>query len=64
MEIIETAENKIKMTEELEYGYLRIGVSKTITQNYLLPYISKFHEMYPNIKIKIFTDPTKDLLKK
>lgn len=64
MEIIENAENKIKMTEELEYGYLRIGVSKTITQNYLLPYIAEFHEMYPNIKIKIFTDPTKDLLKK
>lgn len=64
MEIIENAENKIKMTEELEYGYLRIGVSKTITQNYLLPFIAKFHEMYPNIKIKIFTDPSKDLLKK
>lgn len=64
MEIIETAENKIKMTEELEYGYLRIGVSKTITQNYLLPFIAQFHEMYPNIRIKIFTDPTKELLKK
>lgn len=64
MEIIESAEEKIKEMVNLETGYLRIGISNTLTKRYLLPYIKEFHIKYPNIKIKIFTDPTFELVTK
>lgn len=64
MEIIESAEDKIKEVVNLQEGVLRIGVSNTLTKRYLLPYIKAFHQEYPNIKIKIFTDPTFELIPK
>lgn len=62
MNIIESAEDKIKELVNLEEGVLRIGVSNTLTKRYLLPYIEKFHHTYPNVKIKIFTNPTFELI--
>lgn len=64
MEIVDGAEQKIMEMVNLDYGYLSIGVSNTLTKKYLLPYIEKFHEKYPKIKIKIFTNPTFELITK
>lgn len=64
IEIIESAEDKIKELVNLEEGVLRIGVSNTLTKRYLLPYIKEFYMKYPNIKIKIFTNPTCELIPK
>ena len=58
IEIIENAEEKLQETLNLKQGTLSIGVSNTLTQKYLLHYIEKFHQLYPNIKIKILTNPT------
>ena len=56
-------ENKIKQLKKLEVGTIRIGASTSITEHYLMPYITKFHKIYPNIEIKIVNNLTDNLLK-
>lgn len=62
IEIIENAEENLQKTLNLECGTLSIGVSNTLTQKYLLPYIEKYHNLHPKIKIKIVTNPTFQLI--
>lgn len=64
MEIIDNAEFKLKEMINLDYGVLNIGISHTLTQKYLIPYIKKFHDIYPKIKINIITGPTQTLFNK
>lgn len=62
IEMIDNAEQKLQEMMNLEYGLLKIGISNTLTQKYLLPYIEQFHKNYPNIKIKISTSPSYELI--
>ena len=64
MDLINSAEDDIKTLLNSESGSINIGASKTIIHEYLMIYIKKFHEKYPNISIRIFTDKTADLIKK
>lgn len=64
IELIDSAESDIESITNLDSGIINIGASKTIIHEYLMPYIKKFHKEYPNIKIRIFTDKTSDLIKK
>lgn len=64
MEFIEHAEEAISEMIHMESGVLTIGISNTLTQKYLLPFIEQFHELYPKIKIKIITGPTFELINK
>jgi len=64
IELIDSAEDDIKQLTNLEFGIINIGASKTIINEFFMPYIKKFHKEYPNIKIRIFTDKTADLIKK
>ena len=50
--------NKFMALKELETGVLNIGASTTISENYLMPYLSKLHEMYPSVIINIENDLT------
>ena len=43
----------MEQTKALDYGEVKIGASDTICRYFLLDYIKKFHEDYPNIKINI-----------
>ncbi len=56
------AEYRLKEMLSLETGLIRIGISNTLTQNYLLDYIKIFNDRYPKIKIQIYTNPTCELL--
>jgi DNA-binding transcriptional LysR family regulator len=47
----------------MEIGTLRIGLSDVILDEYLMPYIVKFREMYPNINLIIYTS-NEDIYKK
>ena len=62
MDIINNAEDKLKEMINLDYGILNIGISKTLTEKYLMPYIKIFYNKYPNIKIKIYTNTTNELI--
>lgn len=64
IELIDSAESDIESITNLDSGIINIGASKTIIHEYLMPHIKKFHKEYPNIKIRIFTDKTSDLIKK
>lgn len=63
MELINSAESDIDSLTKLEYGSINIGASKTILHEYLMPYITKFHDQFPNINIRVYTEKTSELLK-
>jgi len=54
--------NKLQELKKMESGILRIGASTSITENFLMPKIKIFHELYPNIEIKIVNQLTDVLL--
>ena len=62
IEYINNAENKFTDLINLETGTIRIGISTTLTKEFLLPYLEDFHALYPNISIEISTYLTADLL--
>lgn len=63
-EIVDNAEHKLLEVLNLESGILSIGVSSSLTREYLLSYIKKFHQKFPKIKIRIHTDITASLISK
>ena len=64
VEYINNAENKFTDLINLESGCIRIGISATLTKEFLLPYLKKFHALYPKIDIQIITDLTADMMPK
>ena len=64
IEYINNAENKFTELVNLETGCIKIGVSATLTKEFLLPYLKRFHEMHPKIDIQIITNVTSELLPK
>lgn len=57
------SEKNINEYNILNKGTIKIGISTTLVKKYLLKYIESFHNLYPNIIIDIYTDPTKELIK-
>lgn len=51
--LIENGEKSIKEINALERGEIHIGANDTISKDYLLPYLNKFHQLYPEIQIQI-----------
>ena len=64
MEYIMSTENKFTDLINLEVGCIKIGISTTLTKEFLIPYLEKFHSMYPKIDIQIITNLTSDLIPK
>lgn len=62
-ESILLGENKLSEMINLENGEIRIGASDMTLQFYLLPYLEKFHELYPGIKVTVTNGPTPETLK-
>lgn len=64
IEYINNAENKFSDLINLESGCIKIGISTTLTKEFLLPYLKKFHSLYPKIDIQIITNLTYELIPK
>ena len=64
IEYISNAENKFTELINLETGCIKIGISSTLTKEFLLPYLEEFHNTYPNITIEIVTDLASVLIPK
>lgn len=64
LNLIEDAENTLEDTKNNHSVTIRIGASTTLAKKYLIKYIEKFHDKYPNIIFDIHTDSTHDLIKK
>lgn len=61
--IFDNVENEIKNYKDNNCGNIRIGISTTLVRLYLIDYINIFHKKYPNVKIEINTDTTKENIK-
>ena len=61
-EYILMGEAKFQKMLDLENGEIRIGASDMTLQFYLLPYLEKFHEKFPGIKVTVTNAPTPDTL--
>jgi len=61
-EYICLGEKQFRKLLDLEYGEIRIGASDMTLRFYLLPYLERFHEKYPGIKVSVTNAPTPDTL--
>lgn len=61
-EQIEMGVRKVRQMQDMELGEIRIGASDMTLQFYLLPYLEKFHEQYPDIKVIVTNAPTPETL--
>ena len=59
---INNAENKFKDLINLDTGTIRIGISQTLTKQFLLPHLKIFHETYPKIQVQINTSTTNNAI--
>lgn len=57
-EQFEQGEKRLFQQMNLERGEIHIGASDMTLRFFLLPYLEKFHEAYPNIKISVTNVPT------
>lgn len=62
-EQMEIGVEKVLQMRNLELGEVRIGASDMTLQFYLLPFLEKFHERYPEIKVCVTNGPTPETLK-
>ncbi len=56
-------EQKFLEFQNLESGEIRIGASDMTLEFFLLPYLEKFHDLYPGIKMIITNAPTPETVK-
>jgi len=59
--LIEVGEKKLAEARGLLSGEMKIGVGDTISRYYLLPFLEKFNQASPNIKLKIINRTTMEL---
>lgn len=61
-EQIELGVEKVRQMQNLELGEVHIGASDMTLQFYLLPFLERFHERYPEIKVIVSNGPTPETL--
>lgn len=59
---LKAGEIKLQEIEGLKAGEIRIGVSDSICKYFIMPYIKKFGQNYPNVAIKVINRTTPQLL--
>ncbi|ETP73614.1 transcriptional regulator [Lachnospiraceae bacterium JC7] len=59
---INNAEVELKRMKEFNIGHIQIGVSNTLCRYILLPYLQKFMEKFPNIRVSVNTQATAQTL--
>ncbi len=59
---IEQGETLLARLHHLDSGSLIIAAGDTITKHYLLPYLEKFHKLYPGIRIEMANSYSSRLL--
>ncbi len=59
---IEQGENQIEKLRHLESGELKVAAGDTVTTHFLLKYLEKFHDLYPDIRIEMANSYSSQLL--
>ena len=63
IESITNGINALSNLKNLDSGIIRIGASTTVCRHIVMPYLEKFHTLYPKIEIQIVNNLTDNLLK-
>ena len=63
LSLIEQGEKQLAQLQHLEEGSLFIAAGDTITSRYLLPYLEKFHDLYPKIRIEMANSYSSDMIR-
>ena len=63
MNDINNGESALSNLKNLDSGIIRIGSSTTVCKHVVMPYLEKFHELYPKIEIQIVNNLTTNLIK-
>ncbi len=61
-EQIDLGEQRLHQLLQMDAGEVRIGASDMTLRFFLLPYLEKFHELYPGIKVTVTNGPTPETL--
>ncbi|AOV06397.1 LysR family transcriptional regulator [Sporosarcina ureilytica] len=61
LNLLNVGQEKMIEFKNLTAGELKIGVGDTISRYFLLPYLERFHNRYPNVKFKIENGTTSEL---
>lgn len=56
-------EKRLSQLLHLEAGEVRVGASDMTLRFFLLPYLEKFHQLYPGIKVTVTNGPTPETLR-
>lgn len=51
--MIRTGEERLERMRQLREGELSIGANDTLSEHFLLPYLGRFHESYPGVRIQV-----------
>lgn len=62
-EQILAGEKQVQRLLNMDLGEIHIGASDMTLKYYLLPFLEKFHEKYPGIKVNVSNAPTPETLK-
>lgn len=62
LEQIALGEKRLQQLLQLDLGELHIGASDMTLHFYLLPWLERFHELYPGIKMSITNAPTPETI--
>ncbi|MDP4097141.1 LysR family transcriptional regulator [Paenibacillus sp. P96] len=60
--LITLAEERMAALKNLESGELRVGGSESLFKHYLLPYIEKFHERHPDVRLQLNHGTTPEII--
>lgn len=60
--LIKSAESKFQEIHSLEMGQIRIGASDTTCKYFLMPYLERFSQGHPGIKIRVINRTSPQLL--
>lgn len=60
--LITDAENEINNQLELTKGQLTIGAGDTISENYVMPYLVQFHQLYPHVSIQMINRTSLEII--
>ena len=62
-EHIEAGEKAIEAKHNMDHGFVSIGATEIALRCYLLPILSRYHQLYPGVRIKILNVSTPQALK-
>ncbi|MBS5113932.1 MAG: LysR family transcriptional regulator [Coprobacillus cateniformis] len=62
LSLITSAENQIGHLHDLTKGELTIGAGDTLSENYIMPYLVKFNQLYPQVTIKMINRTSLEII--